>query len=227
MIGILLGSQPLEYLTEVLLLPGPLRDVFSNELVALTMTGQILPQDSLNELLLLILLGLPPELLRQIVLALYLGALASDCLRQMITYASAHFHVVEKTGGILLVGLLGGLVLRTGEGSDCLVTDEVAIAGILCQERLLLLPAKRHIRQFSLLLKLELAVFGFTTIGLNNVVDVVDLRMVHLVVRLCLLDALADLPGCSAITTDANSVVVPVSRLSLHFILLGLAIDKA
>jgi hypothetical protein len=70
-------------------------------------------------------------------------------------------------------------------------------------------------------LKLELVVLGFAAIGLHNIVHVVNLRVIHLVVGFCLLDALADLTGRSAVTTDASYIVV--CRPSLRFIFLNLA----
>ena len=133
----------------------------------------------------------------------------------MITYALADFHVVEEAGSLLLVGLLGLLVLRSGEGTGGLVTDEVAVAGVLRQKSLLLLPRKLIVWHFRLVLKLELVVLGLAAVGLHDVVDVVDLRVVHLVVGLCLLDALADLQGSSAVAADTADIR-PAGRLGLH-----------
>jgi len=69
---------------------------------------------------------------------------------------------------------------------------------------------------YWLLLKLELVVLVLTAIGLQDVVNVVDLGMVHLVVRLGLLDALADLQSGSAITAEAANIG-PICTLRLHF----------
>ena len=73
MITILLTSQPLEELIEVLLLPGSLRRIVS---AILAVHAYVLPQELLDELLILILLGLPLELLQEIVLVLDLGTIA-------------------------------------------------------------------------------------------------------------------------------------------------------
>lgn len=144
----------------------------------------------------------------------------------MITYALADFHVVEEAGSILLVGLLDLLVLCVGKGAARLVADQVAIAGVLCQKSLLLLPRKLIILHFRLVLKLELVVLGLAAIWLHDVVDVVDLRMVHLVVGLSLLDALADLQSSSAIAADTADIG-PAGRLGLHFLELLLVLWHA
>ena len=57
-----------------MLLPGSLGGIVSAELIAWATNAEILPQDFLNELLILILLGLPLELLQEIALALDLRA---------------------------------------------------------------------------------------------------------------------------------------------------------
>ena len=141
----------------------------------------------------------------------------------MITYALAHLHVVEKAGSVLLIGLFDVLVLCSGEGAGRLIPDQVAIAGVLCQKGLLLLPRKLIIWHFSLVLKLELVVLVLAAVGLHDVVDVVDLRMVHLVMGLSLLDALADLQSGSAIAPD----IVPAGRLGLQFVELLLVLRHA
>ena len=69
-------AQLLEDLIQILLLLGPLGGLVSAELVGRAIHAQVLPQDFLHELLLLILLGLPLELLQEIALALDLGACA-------------------------------------------------------------------------------------------------------------------------------------------------------
>ena len=137
----------------------------------------------------------------------------------MITYALAHFHVVEAAGSILLIGLLGVLVLRSSEGATRLIPHQVAIAGVFCQKSLLFLTRKLIILHFRLVLKLELVVLVLAAIWLHDVVDVVDLRMVHLVVRLSLFDALADLQSGPAIAD-----IVPVGRFRFHFIELVLVL---
>ena len=139
------------------MLLGSLGGIASAELVTQATDSQILPQEFLNELLILILLGLPLELLQEIALALDLGAVTKVWLSQVITYALARFHVVEEARSILLVGLIDVLVLCSNEGTGSLVPDQVAIACVLCQKSLLLLPRKLIILHFSLVLKLEFA----------------------------------------------------------------------
>ena len=139
----------------------------------------------------------------------------------MITYALAHFHVVEAAGSILLIGLLGVLVLRSSKGAARLIPHQVAIAGVFCQKSLLFLTRKLIILHFRLVLKLELVVLVLAAIWLHDVVDVVDLRMVHLVVRLSLLDALADLQSGPTIAD-----IVPVGRFRFHLIELVLVLRR-
>ena len=75
MIAILLVSQPLEHLLQALRLPGALSGIVTAELGTEATSGQVLPQDFLNELLILIWPGLPRELLQEVVLALDVRAI--------------------------------------------------------------------------------------------------------------------------------------------------------
>lgn len=80
------------------------------------------------------------------------------------------------------------------------------------------------------MLKLELVVLVLAPIRrFQDIVDVVDLRVVHLVVRLGLLDALADLESGPAISAETANLVPGVGRLRLHFInlVLILSFDRA
>lgn len=203
-----------------MLLFGSLRSIIGAELVLhASDAGHLPPRHLLKELLILILLGgLPLELLQEVVLALDLGAVAEGGLSQVVAYALADFHVVEKPGGIRLVGLFDVEIGNRGEGAWLLVTDQVAVASVLCQKRLLLLPRQLFILHYGLVLKLELVVLVLAAVcWLQDVVDVVDLRVVHLVVRLRLLDALADLQGGPAVATEAAHIR-PVGGLGLQII---------
>lgn len=139
-------------------------------------------------------------------MALRVGAAAEIWLSQVVTKALADFHVVQETRGVRLVGLPSLLILCGSEGASRLITDQVAIAGVLCQKSLLLLGRELILLRLSLLLKLELVVFVLAAVRLHDVVDVVDLGMVHLVVRLGLLHALADLQGRPAVPSDIVAV---------------------
>lgn len=154
----------------------------------------------------MILFSLPLVLLQQIVLALRVGAATEIWLSQVVAKALADFHVVQETRSVRLVGLPSLLLLCGSKGASWLITDQVAIAGVLCQKSLLLLGRELILLRLCLLLKLELVVFVLAAVRLHDVVNVVDLGMVHLVVRLGLLHALADLQGRPAVPSDIVAV---------------------
>jgi len=220
LIAILLTAYSLQEQVEAVLLFRALGSIVSTELVSEATDLQTLPLQLLNELLTLILIDLPLELLQEINLALQLAATVHVLLSQMITYALANFDVMEDSGSLLLIGLPKGWVLGPGERLSGLITNEVAVARVLRKESLLLLARKlRELVMLHnwLLLKLELVVLVLTAIWLQDVVNVVDLGMVHLVVRLGLLHALADLQSGPAIAAKAANIG-PICNLWLHLL---------
>ena len=98
-----------------MLLLRALGGIVSTELVGQATNLQTLPLEFLNELLTLILIDLPLELLQEINLALQWVAIVHVLLSQMITYALADFDVMEDPRSLLLIGLPKGWVLGPGE----------------------------------------------------------------------------------------------------------------
>lgn len=75
------------------------------------------------------------------------------------------------------------LILAVGEMIDSLlISNQIPITGILCKKGLFL-HRKLIVWHFLLMLKLEIGILNLSSVSLiDNVVDIINLRMVHLMV---------------------------------------------
>lgn len=165
--------------------------------------SRLLPRQLLKQLLFLTLLSLPLQLLDNIILTLSVRSITKIALSQIIPNTFAHLHVVEHTCTIeLFIGVFGLLTLRMTERNVCLVTDQVAIACILRVCGLLLGARELFIlNEGWLWLNLELGILIICTIQFLNFVNIINLRLVQLMVRFSVLKSLTHLENSSTIGT--------------------------
>lgn len=146
--------------------------------------GVLLPGELLEQLLLPTLLSVPLQLFEKVTLTLNVRTISEIALSQIISDTFAHLQVMKHTCTFsLFIGVVGVVALGMAKCNVGLVSDQVAIAGVLrMRSRLLGARELLIIDECRLWLNLELGALVICTIQLLNIVDVVNLGLVELVV---------------------------------------------